>query len=177
MRLPRATLAWLRAASVISLILLGVSLKIWRAVETEAPSAEKAVALVQALMSTHGWQPQPILTYDQYTPMTKLPFTKAGCLVPVSIALIGDTIEMQDYAKLIYRDDVQFIQNGRRVDAPDARDRQYQRLMGAINRIMTGKQAVRLPILAISPARSGTACSAPGDNEWLAMSQGARVSN
>ena len=175
MTLPRATLASLRAASVISLILLGVGLKIWRAAETEAPSTEKAVALVQAVMSAHGWQPQPIVTYDQYTPMIKLPFTKAGCLVPVSISLIGDTIEMQDYVKLIYSGDVQFIQDGRRVDTPDARGRQYQRLIGAISRIMAGKQVVRLPILATSPAHGGAPCSAPGDKEWLVMLQNARV--
>ena len=159
-------------ASTVTLLLItaslacGVALKGWRVIAKDRPTETFVVARLQAFMGDYGWQPLPIIPYDQYTPITTLPFKKNGCPHPVTVSLIGETIEMLDYVRLITMGDVAFIQDGQHGATPDALTRQVQRGISGIKRLVGMQSGSAMPVLAVSPVPNENPCSPPAAKEW-----------
>ena len=159
-------------ASTVTLSLItaslacGVALKGWRVIVKERQPESFVVARVQAFMGDYGWQPLPIISYDQYTPITTLPFKKNGCPHSVTVSLIGETIEMLDYVRLIAKGDVAFIQDGQHRSAPDPIARQVLRGISGMKRLFGIESGSAMPVLAVSPVPKEALCSPPAAEEW-----------
>ena len=84
----------------------------------------------------------------------------------VTVAVIGHKIELQRYVRMLYADDVAFLQDGRLGDTVTAAGNQSARLRRLRAMLMGDSADTALPILAITPAPTGDVCSAPGEDAW-----------
>lgn len=154
------------AAAVACLALASV-LKVGRYAGERTPARIEVAGRIAEFLVEWGWQPAGPLLAPPQTAYASLTFQKAGCEDLISIAVLGNSAELEPLVRAELGDDLAFVQQGRILPRPDPLGQRLDLVWHAAGALIGLTEAQAIPILAVSPAPGAAAtCAPPPGTHW-----------
>lgn len=157
------------ASSTAVIVLgLGLALKADRYRPAKAPDFKNFETMIETRLRAKGWRnvaSPPDVTETAYRRLT---FRHPSCPLALNLLVLGYTSDLAPLLRARFADDVALVQDGRRVEAFDARSLQIQNLWNTLRRSLSFTADVTPPLIALTPTSETIARACPETPQPLA---------
>jgi hypothetical protein len=155
-------------ASLIACIAGGALLKGMRYTATPDAAGIDTAGRIARFLVDRGWQPAAAFSVTNETAYASLTFEKTGCESMLSVAMLGNSTELEHLVRTNLGHDIAFVQEGQVLLRPDPLGQRIELVKVAVGSLLGLTSNHAMPILAVSPAprNAHESCSPPPAAEW-----------